>query len=226
MEEAIAKALEQLGLSRDEVEVDVLQRGKSGFLGIGAEEARVRVTPLHPRDVEAPDVEADPVQVAKEVLERLLSLMGVVASVEATVSPAEEANSTASLIVLNVKGEDLGILIGRRGQSLASLQHIVRLLVVHRLKRLLPLSVDVEGYAQRHNYSLRSLALGLARKVSSSGRAITLEPMPANERRVIHLALADHPDVTTQSVGCEEGRKVMILPKTRQPFTKQSEIAP
>jgi len=212
VEEAVEQALERLGLSRDEVEIEVIQRGRSGFLGLGAEEARVKVSPIHPQSAEA-----DPSELAKGVLEKLLDLMGMVASVETKVPALDGAGSWPSSIALDVKGEDLGILIGRRGQTLASLQHIVRLIVSHRFKGSVPLSVDVEGYTERHDYSLKSLALRLAGRASSSGRAVTLEPMPASERRVIHLALADHPDVTTSSVAYEEARKVVILPRAQQP---------
>jgi spoIIIJ-associated protein len=116
-------------------------------------------------------------------------------------------------VVLNLKGDNLGILIGRRGQTLASLEYIVRLIVAGKLKAWLPLSVDVAEYKKRRRDSLQSLALRLAEQVKSRHRAITLEPMPPSERRIIHLALANHPDVTTHSIGEGEDRKVVILLK-------------
>jgi len=114
---------------------------------------------------------------------------------------------------VNIEGDDLGILIGRRGQTLASLEYIVRLMVAERLKAWLPLSVDVAGYKKRRRDSLQKLALRLAEQVKSKHRAITLEPMLASERRIIHLALANHPDVATHSTGEGEDRKVVILLK-------------
>lgn len=151
----------------------------------------------------------------REVLEKLLSLMGIQAQVEPTVSSTSEGGVQSPSLLLDVKGEDLGILIGRRGQTLASLQHVVRLIVAHRLQERVPLTVDVESYKQRHMHSLQDMALRLAQRVGDSGRTITLEPMPPGERRVIHLALAGHPQVTTQSVGEDEERKVVIQPRPR-----------
>ena len=116
-------------------------------------------------------------------------------------------------IALNIEGDDLGILIGRRGQTLASLEYIVRLIVAGQLKAWLPLTVDIAGYKKRRRDSLQKLALHLAEQVKSRHRAATLEPMPADERRIIHLTLADHPDVTTHSLGEGENRKVVILLK-------------
>jgi spoIIIJ-associated protein len=114
---------------------------------------------------------------------------------------------------LNVKGDDLGILIGRRGQTLAALEYVTKLMVVQRLKTWLPLTVDVAGYKKHRRDSLQKLALYLAEQVKSRRRAVPMEPMPADERRIIHLALADHPDVSTESIGEGENRKVVISPK-------------
>jgi spoIIIJ-associated protein len=105
----------------------------------------------------------------------------------------------------------LGILIGRRGQTLASLEYITKLVVVGRLKAWIPLTVDVGGYKKHRRDSLQRLALYLAEQVKSRRHAITMEPMPADERRIVHLTLADDPDVTTQSIDEGEHRKVVIL---------------
>lgn len=210
VEEAINRALEQLGLSQEEVEITVLKAGKPGFLGLGAEEATVRVTPLP----QSSSKEGEVGQAAKEVLERILSLMKVAATVELKHSSGR-AGLEATPIILDISGEDLGILIGRRGQTLASLQHIVRLIVAHRLKARALLTIDVEGYKQRRYQGLRDLALSLAQKAMSSGQPVTLEPMPANERRIVHLALSDNPDILTQSVGEGEVRKVIISPRKK-----------
>jgi spoIIIJ-associated protein len=113
--------------------------------------------------------------------------------------------------LLNIKGDDLGILIGRRGQTLASLQYTVRLIVAKRLQSRQHLSLDVEGYKERRYKSLHALALRIAEQVRTSGRPINLEPMPADERRIIHLALADDPRVTTESLGEGEYRRVAIV---------------
>jgi spoIIIJ-associated protein len=113
-------------------------------------------------------------------------------------------------LALDIKGDDLGILIGRRGQTLTSLEYVTKLVVVGQLKTWVPLAVDVEGYKKRRRDSLQRLALYLAEQVKSKGRAVTMEPMPADERRIVHLTLADNPDVTTQSIGAGEDRRVVI----------------
>ncbi len=199
VEQAIEEAEKQLGISRDQFEVEVVREGKSGVLGVRGKEVVIRVNRLTPP-------EGDVVKVAKEVLDTLLKLMGVVGRVEVL--------SEEMPIALNIEGDDLGILIGRRGQTLASLGHIVKLIVAARLKAWLPLSVDVAGYKKRRHESLQRLALYLAEQVKSRHRAITMEPMPPAERRIIHLSLADHPDVVTHSVGEGENRKVVILLKS------------
>ncbi len=207
VEEAIQRALEQLGLSREEVEVTVLKKDEPGFLGMGGGKAMVRVTPLSQSGKES-EVAA----LVKKTLEELLSRMGLDARVELRSSPLEETSLETQPIALEVKGDELGILIGRRGETLASLQYIVRLIMAHHQKARVPLTIDVEGYKQRRYRALRELALNLAQKAKSTGQSLTLEPMPADERRVVHLALSVHPDVTTQSVGEGEIRKVVILP--------------
>jgi spoIIIJ-associated protein len=197
VEEAIEEAERQLGASRDQFEVVVVRKGKSGILGIGGKEAVIKVKPVA-------SSEQDVVKVATQVLDTLVRLMGVVGRVEA---------SSEIPVTMNIEGDDLGILIGRRGQTLACLQYIVRLIVAGRLKAWLPLAVDVAGYKKRHCENLRKLALNLADQVRLRRRAITLEPMLPDERRIIHLTLANHPDVTTHSIGEGETRKVVILLK-------------
>ncbi len=205
VEEAVHKALEQLGVAEEEVEVVVLKKGRAGLLGVGAEEAKVKVKLLRPRS-EGIDIPA----LAKDVLVNLLKYMGI----EAEVSVASPSSGDLP-VSLDINGDDLGVLIGRRGQTLASLQYLVRLIVSEKLKIWVPINVDVAEYKKRRYESLRSLALRLAEQVKRGRRVITLEPMPADERRVIHLALADNPDVTTQSMGEGEKRKVAIFPKKR-----------
>ena len=203
VDKAIQVALEQLGLSEDQVEVVVLKKGRSGVLGMGAEEARIKVKPLL-----VPGEKADVVKVAKEVMEALIKFMRITADVSATQSATGELPVT-----LEIEGDDLGVLIGRRGQTLTSLQYIVRLIVAEKLKMWVPINVDVAGYKKRRYESLQNLALRLAEQVKRNRRLIMLEPMPADERRIIHLTLADHPDITTQSMGEGEVRKVAILLK-------------
>lgn len=206
VEQAIEKAEVQLGLSRDQFEVEVIKEGKSGILGVGGREAVIRVNPVTLPEKACPEpIGRDAVNGVTEILDTLLGLLGVQGKVEVL--------SDELPLALDIKGDDLGILIGRRGQTLASLEYITKLVVVGRLKAWLPLTVDVEGYKKRRHDSLQRLALYLAEQVKSRRRAITMEPMPANERRIVHLTLADDPDVTTQSIGEGEDRKVIILLK-------------
>jgi len=205
VEEAVQTALEQLGVTRDQVEIVVLKKGRSGVMGVGAEDARIKMKLL-----DQPGGNGDVVEFAAEVLETLVKSMGIEAEVSAAqTSPGELP------VVLDIEGDDLGVLIGRRGQTLASLQYIVRLIVAEKLKMWVPINVDVDGYKQRRYESLRNLALRLAEQVKTSRRSITLEPMPADERRIIHLTLAEDPDVATQSMGEGEARKVSILSENR-----------
>jgi spoIIIJ-associated protein len=140
--------------------------------------------------------------------------------VEGTVIPQnqpeideEEAAESASF---NIRGDDLGILIGRRGQTLIALQYIVRLIVGHQMKTWLPITIDIEGYKQRRYQALQDFAHEMAEQVKTRERSFTMEPMPAYERRIIHLALADQPDVTTESIGQGESRRVVISPRKRK----------
>ncbi len=152
---------------------------------------------------------------AKQVLEELLDLMDL----KGTVLPSDEFTANdedgeLSSVGLNIEGEDLGILIGRRGQTMVSLQYIVRIIMSRKMEVNVPIVLDVEGYKQRRCEGLRLLANRLAEQVKTRKTPFTMEPMPAFERRIIHLALADHPDVITESTGIGDARKVVITPKT------------
>ena len=211
VEEAIRRALERLGVSREEVEVTVVREGRPGILGLGAEDAVVRVTPLLP----VPENQSDAVEAARNVLDKLLGLVGVDGSVFSEVQPVVAGGQEVT-VVLNIKGEDLGILIGRRGQTLACLQYIVRLMVGHQTNTWVPIVIDVEGYKQRRYKALQVFAENMAEQVKTRGTPFTMEPMPAYERRIIHLVLAEHPDVITESTGLGEARRVVIQPRRKQ----------
>ncbi|GBD11831.1 hypothetical protein HRbin23_01510 [bacterium HR23] len=208
VDEAIEIALHQLEAGRDEVEVEVLSRGKPGFLGFGAELARVRVRRL-PKASLSPTATA-----AKEVVDTLLKLMGV--SATATLGQPSPDNPQAT--VIEITGDDAGLLIGRKGESLRALQFMVNIITAQRLgKTDAPVLLDVEHYKERRTKALQNLALRVAERVAQTGHPVSLEPMPAAERRVIHLTLANHPAVRTESVGEGEERKVVVLPKQRPP---------
>jgi spoIIIJ-associated protein len=146
---------------------------------------------------------------AKEVLEGLLALMDV----PATVNLEERRVGNEEFEAFDIRGEDLGILIGRRGETLTALQYVTNLVVSRRVKARVGVLVDVEGYRQRRYESLQSLAQRSADRVKATGSPITLEPMPSAERRIIHLELHDHADVMTESVGQGDERKVSVVPK-------------
>ena len=203
VDEAIELALEELGASRDEVEVVVLKEGRAGFLGIGAGGAQVRVS-----RIQTGEAAEGAAAIAKEMLGQILSLMEIDAAVEEKqLPPGGRASFT-----LEVKGDDLGILIGRRGQTLSSMQYLLYLMLGHRLKEHVPLSIDVEGYLDRREESLKGLAQRMAERVVTTGQIAVMEPMTPRERRVIHLALKDFNGVVTQSIGEGEYRKVTIVP--------------
>jgi spoIIIJ-associated protein len=212
VDEAIEKALQQLGLDRSQVDVEIVSEGRTGLFGLGGESARVIVKPLATEQVA---VESSTIQMAVDFLRRLLELMDVDADVTARAPETPGDGLGRASAVLDVNGDDLGILIGRRGSTLAALQYMVNHMVSRSLKSKALVSVDVERYKRRREDALIGLAQRLAEKVKTSGRTITLEPMPANERRIVHLALAGDPQVVTASLGEGETRKVAISLKRR-----------
>ncbi|MFC2034947.1 RNA-binding cell elongation regulator Jag/EloR [Chloroflexota bacterium] len=210
VEEAIQRALEHLGVGREEVEVSVVKEGRPGVLGLGAEEAVVRVQVLTTASKE----ESDTTETAKHVLEKLLILMGVTGSIVTQVqSIVEGEKETDASITFDIEGDDLGILIGRHSKTLSCLQFIVRLIVGNQTKAWVPIVIDAGGYKKRRYQVLKVLTQRMTEQVLARGAPFTLEPMPAYERRIVHLTLADHPDVATQSIGEGEARRVVILLK-------------
>ncbi len=199
-EEAIELALKELEVERADVEIDVVSRGKSGILGIGGEPAKVRVTLL--------EKASDAARVATEVLEELIARMDVSAVVNLKSAHSEEVGGP----VFDIDGDDSGLLIGRRGETLRALQFLVGFLTSRKLEERANIFLDVAGYQERRYDSLRNLAERVADKVSATGNPIPLEPMPPNERRVVHIALAENPDVSTESSGYGESRQVTIKP--------------
>lgn len=246
VEEAIARGLSQLGLPEDAVEVEVLDPGSRGFLGIGSRQARIKLSIKPPApSVEVPDSgsqvmadeEAMPVlaaeatqpeagvpvgnwdekqamEVARRVVSDLLERMKVRARLRTRIQPPQEENAQPTVWV-EIQGDDLSILIGRRSETLNALQYISSLIVSKEMGVWVPLIIDVQGYRARRERQLRLLARRMAEQAVLTGRRQVLEPMPANERRIIHLELRDHPDVMTESIGEEPNRKVTIVPKRR-----------
>lgn len=163
----------------------------------------------------APDrVDAEQEAEAKQILMNLFELMNVQADVVAVDNPSSVPLSSDDppTIFLDVMGRDLGMLIGRRGDHLSQLQFLVNTLVNRKLGNWTRVIVDVEGYRARREESLVGLAERVARQVARSGRSVVLEPMPANERRIIHLTLKQHPEVSTHSDGEGSSRRITVEP--------------
>ncbi|MBN1121688.1 MAG: Jag N-terminal domain-containing protein [Anaerolineae bacterium] len=255
LEEAIDNGLRRLGLTRDDVIIEIIEEGSRGVLGMGSRNAVVRLTPLKPPrypepeempepeppampDDEIPDEPFYPVdeddedeeqsyqvgrqiavdltteeeaRISAETLRELLSQMEIQAEVETYRAEAESSDEEPPW-VLDIHGPDLGILIGRRGETLNAVQYITRLIVSRELQRRANIVVDVEGYKMRREQSLRKLAKRMADQACRMGRTVTLEPMPPNERRIIHIALRGDQSVSTESVGAGDQRKVTIIP--------------
>ena len=145
-----------------------------------------------------------------EVVQKILAGTGT--HTISTLKSAHDADAGGPSI--DITGDDSGLLIGRRGETLRALQFLVNLIVKNRLKdEAVRVVLDIERYKERRNNSLQEMAIRVAEKVAGTGRAVSLEPMPPAERRVIHMALADHPTVSTESSGMGESRKVVIAPK-------------
>ena len=206
VDEALEIALRELDADRGEVEIDVISRGKSGMFGIGSEPAKIKVTKLliESNDIDSPDI----VTVSREVINNLISNMGVNVICNLRQSDSDDIGGP----VFEIEGDDSGLLIGRKGETLRSLQFLVRYLVSKKTGQRANLSLDVEGYDERRRQSLSNLANRVSQRVVKTGRSIELEPMNARERRVVHMALSDRDDVFTESSGSGEDRRVVISP--------------
>ena len=194
-DEAIASALAQLGLDRDEVSIEIIERAKSGFLGIGSSPAVVRVS----YEVKEQSLQ----ERVEDFLTGLLERMGVQAELEIT----EKENGA---LHVNLSGESMGMIIGRRGETLDAIQHLTNYAVNRGLDKRTHISVDAENYRAKREESLVHLAEKMAAKVVKYKRSMALEPMNSYERHVIHTALQDYEGVTTASTGTEPNRRVVV----------------
>jgi len=198
IEEALEIALRELDADREEVGVEVVSQGRPGFFGIGGEQARVSVTRLTSDQGLA--------SMALGAINSLILKMGV--SVLATIrfSGNEEEGP-----VIDMQGEDSALLIGKRGETLQAFQYLVNLGLNKIVQSHPVVVIDVENYKERRGKSLEALASRTADRVKRGGKPITLEPMSPAERRVIHMALSDHPSVTSESVGQGSQRQVSVM---------------
>ncbi|MDY4660003.1 RNA-binding cell elongation regulator Jag/EloR [Pseudoflavonifractor capillosus] len=236
-EAAIEAALQKLGMDRDDVSVEVLERAKTGFLGIGASPAKVKVTYEAPD--EEPVEEVKPVEtvpaapVAEEAPKAPVAEEPKAQPAAATVADDERAEKIHAFLTgllahmgssaipsitlgeentyeVELLGEHLGSLIGRRGETLDAIQQLTNYAVNHGQSHRVRVHVDAEGYRAKREESLARLAQKVAGKVVKYRRNVTLEPMNAYERHVIHTALQDYPDVTTYSTGTEPNRRTVV----------------
>ena len=208
-DEAIAAALAELGMDRDDVSVTVVERAKSGFLGIGASPAVVRVeyeAPDEPVVEEAKPKTEAPAQDYPEIrafLTGLLERMGTKADIEITARDSKG-------VVVNLSGPNMGAVIGRRGETLDAIQHLTNYVVNRGSDKHMHISVDAESYRAKREESLVRLAEKMAAKVIKYKRSMALEPMNSYERHIIHTALQDYEGVTTSSTGTEPNRRVVV----------------
>ncbi len=209
VEEAIEIALRELDADRGEVEIDVISRGKAGVFGLGSEPAKVKVSKVVVSSSNKEDSSVDIIGAARETIDELISLMDVDVMCNLRQAESEEVGGP----LFEIEGDDSGLLIGRKGETLRSLQFMVRFLVSRKTGERANLSVDVEGYDDRRRQSLSNLANRVAQRVVKTGRSIELEPMNPRERRLVHITLAESGDVYTESSGIGEGRRVVILPR-------------
>jgi len=233
VDEAIEKGLDQLGLPRSAVQVEVLDEGQGGFLGIGNRQVRVRLSfenqtqqltipeneTENEKDDEIPEEFEDEFEEAKfraeRIVRQLLKSMLVKAKITSRILEPEDEHDRP-MVLVEITGNDLSILIGRKAETLNSLQYITSLILNQQMGSWIPLMIDVQGYRFRRERQLRQLARRMADQAVATGRKQVLEPMPANERRLIHLELRYHPFVTTESVGEEPARKATIFLKPKE----------
>ena len=236
VEEAIERGLRQLGRARASIDIEVLDRGKpSNMLGMGGEDARVLLSfqederDLEPEPVvdeaevpRRPDAiraaterraEAEAEEASAPLMEELELGAGILRELLAKMGiPAEVSiDGRQGMEGLEVHGENLGAVIGRGGENLVSLQHVVSAVTSKKVGHSVHIPVDIEGYRHRREEQLREIARGVAGRVRASGQAVTLEPMLAYERRIVHLALQREDGVRTESVGVDPNRRVVIL---------------
>lgn len=195
--EAINLALEELGISEEEANIEIIDEGSKGFLGIGSKDAIVKVSAKNDKEA-----------MAKEFLENIFKITSEDVKIESKI--------VDGILKITLSGDDMGIVIGKRGETLDALQNLTSLVINKKSSDFLKVSLDAENYREKRNDALESLANKLASKVMRTKRSTTLEPMNAYERRIIHACLQDHKYVTTHSIGQGINRKVVISLKSKE----------
>ncbi len=195
--EAVEEALKQLQAKRDEVEVTVLDEGKKGLFGVfGKKPAVVKVT-----------LSYNPKKVVHDFLSDVISKMGIKADIS--------IRQTGKVLYIQLSGDKLAMLIGKRGQTLNSLQYLTQLVANRNSNHYLQIILDAENYREKRKDILKQLAGNLAKQAIRTSKNVSLEPMPSYERKIIHAALAQFKEIKTYSVGEEPNRHLVISPKRR-----------
>ncbi len=246
VEEAIEKGLEQLGVEREDVEVEVLDEGKRNLFRFASKQAHIKLTLLENRDPSTQVLDAEEEirtsdeeedlnfeemleaemgsnteerialelteieTVVRDTVSELLEKMDVHAGVKVEKIYQEEEDR--EIVYVNIEGSDLSFLIGRRAETLNALQYITSLMVNKKVNRWIPLQLDIQNFRHRREIELQKLARRMADQVVSTGRRQCLEPMPPNERRIVHIELRKNSLVYTESIGEEPNRKICIYP--------------
>ncbi len=198
VEEATKAAIDELGVDKDDpnLEIEVIDEGSKGVFGWGNKFARVKAI-----------LKNDAEDITDEIIQKILSYLDLTGEIE--------KEQDGDVLRLNIIGGDMGILIGKKGQTLDALQFLLSLIYNKKKKDKAKIILDIEGYRQRRERSLKDMAIKLAEKVKYERKNVTLDPMMPNERRIIHLTLQNHPDVITFSQGEEPMRRVVISPKNQ-----------
>jgi spoIIIJ-associated protein len=223
VDEAVTRGLEQLGVPKDMVDVTVLDEGTRRFLGFGSRQVRVRLTLKSASEqaqpagqtkgtATAPVGEEGLLKYAEQITSEMLAHMKITAQVTAQYASEPDADGDLPLLI-DVHGDDLSVLIGRRAETLNALQYLLALIISKEATHWVQVIVDVEGYRARRERQLRQLARRMADQAIRTGKRQILEPMSASERRIIHLELRDHAEVKTESLGEEPNRKVSVILK-------------
>ncbi|MBQ2980595.1 MAG: protein jag [Lachnospiraceae bacterium] len=205
VDDALTKALVELGVTSDKVEYEVVEKGSNGILGIGSKPAKINVKIKEEKPIVVEEAPADIEAVIVEFLSKVFDAMNLTVKIN--------VNITEESVDVDLVGDDMGVLIGKRGQTLDSLQYLVSLVVNKKSDKYLRVKLDTENYRERRKETLENLAKNIAFKVKRTKRAVSLEPMNPYERRVIHSALQNDKYVTTKSEGEEPFRHVVVMLK-------------
>ena len=229
IEEAIENGLRELGLTENDVDIEILDEGKKGLLGLGSRHARIALRIKSDESnleieedevltLESPNMAektlstaSEEIEITHQVVDTILEKMHVRATV--TVRLGVEDDRRVQPILVDIEGNDLSFLIGRKAETINALQFITGLIVSREVGRWIPIQIDVQQYRKRREDELRKLARRIADQVVSTHRSQALESMPPNERRIIHLELSENPQVGTESEGEEPTRKVVVYYK-------------